>query len=315
MRIRIFPVFWFVLASLFACPAFAHGTRMATVSIVEKTQGTFDVRWAPDEAARAIRIQWPSGCVGAEEIRCPKLTEDASLRLRGFGNEFDYVTVDVILSNGLRTGAVASLDRPRVPFAPRFSREGTFPRYVRIGVQHILSGIDHVLFVVAIVALGRKPRRVLLSLTLFTVAHSVTLACTVLGVLAVPSLVAEAWIAVSLVLVGATVVSDRPKGSPWYAGVFGLVHGLGFAGALREIGFDESRLALCLFGFNIGVELGQLLLVLALAVGWRFLNWLRTRVWGGDGSMRTQVKRVVGYSVGSTGAYFTLQRLFAILGK
>ena len=141
--------------------------------------------------------------------------------------------------------------------------------YILLGFEHILEGYDHLLFVFALVLLIPSLRRVALTVTAFTIAHSITLIGTTLGYLSLPSKPVEAVIALSIIFLALEIVqslkTDIPRLSqryPWIvAFAFGLLHGFGFAGALAEIGLPQDDVALALLSFNIGVELGQLLIV------------------------------------------------------
>ena len=136
--------------------------------------------------------------------------------------------------------------------------------YLRLGIEHILFGFDHLLFVLALVILVRDWRRVALTVTAFTVAHSMTLAAATLGLVAVPGPPLEAAIALSIVLVAVEIVNARrgrpalTARRPWLiAFCFGLLHGSGFAGALAEVGLPSHAIPLALLFFNLGVEIGR----------------------------------------------------------
>jgi len=144
--------------------------------------------------------------------------------------------------------------------------------YTVLGVEHILTGFDHLMFVIALLFLVGFKRKLLFTITAFTLAHSLTLALSALGLLTLRSPPVEATIALSIVLVAAEALHKQQTLSRrWPAVVaflFGLVHGLGFAGALQEIGLPQKHLAVALLTFNVGVEIGQLLFV-AVALGAR----------------------------------------------
>ena len=137
-----------------------------------------------------------------------------------------------------------------------------------LGVEHILGGVDHLLFVLALLLIVRGGRRILLTVTAFTVAHSITLVAATLGWVRVPGPPVEAMIALSIVFVAAEIVQGlrgRPgltARAPWLVAFsFGLLHGFGFAGALAEVGLPQNAIPIALFAFNVGVELGQLIFV------------------------------------------------------
>jgi hydrogenase/urease accessory protein HupE len=181
-----------------------------------------------------------------------------------------------------------------IPSAPAFVVEDA-PRwsaiaatYLGLGVEHILLGIDHLLFVLAMLLLVSSWRRLVATITAFTVAHSITLALATLGFVHVPPKPIEAAIALSIVFVAVEIVHGRmgrlgpTERWPWMvAFVFGLLHGLGFASALRAVGLPESAIPTALLFFNLGVELGQLAfvgVVLAFLASLRSLR-LSAPVW------------------------------------
>lgn len=182
--------------------------------------------------------------------------------------------------------------------------------WMSIGIEHVLGGLDHLAFVLGLLLVSTLDRRLLITITAFTLAHSVTLAMAVLGVLTLPSLPVEACIAMSVVLVareGLKSASDSfTRRAPWViAAIFGLVHGLGFAGALRELGLPDGSLLSLLLGFNLGVEVGQLLVV-AVAVG---IAMLARR-----GMRRPQrAREVLGYGLGALGAFWLISRTVLLL--
>nr|WP_276599105.1 HupE/UreJ family protein [Nannocystis sp. SCPEA4] len=155
-----------------------------------------------------------------------------------------------------------------IPLAPV---EGPPPGYLPLGVEHILGGADHLLFVAGLALLVRPALRLAGALTAFTAAHSLTLALAALGLLALPQPPVEACIAVSLILLARALARrERPSAAAAWrlAAACGLLHGLGFAGALADIGLPRDAAVPALLAFNAGVELGQLLaaaVVLALA--------------------------------------------------
>jgi hypothetical protein len=137
--------------------------------------------------------------------------------------------------------------------------------FIGQGILHIFTGYDHVLFIVTLMLVMVSWRRLAVIVTSFTVAHSLTLAAGALGWIVIPSRVIEPLIALTVLVVAADAVV-RPQGSapPWITFAFGLIHGFGLSTALRTIGLGGGPLARALFGFNVGVEIGQLLLVLPL---------------------------------------------------
>ena len=166
-----------------------------------------------------------------------------------------------------------------LPASPSFTVEAApspwrvSATYLVLGIEHILLGIDHLLFVLALVLLVKGWKRLVGTITAFTVAHSITLAAATLGFVHVPGPPVEACIALSIVFVAAEIIRGRQgqpgltERAPWVvAFTFGLLHGLGFAGALNEVGLPAQAIPLALLFFNVGVEIGQLAFI-ALVVG------------------------------------------------
>jgi hydrogenase/urease accessory protein HupE len=192
--------------------------------------------------------------------------------------------------------------------------------YLRLGIEHILFGFDHLLFVLALVILVRDWRRVALTVTAFTIAHSITLAAATLDLVNVPGPPVEASIALSIVLVAVEIVNAR-RGMPsvtarwpWLiAFCFGLLHGFGFAGALAEVGLPHHAIPIALLFFNLGVEAGQLFFVAAvltvgglfrLAIAFRFDRAVVERT-------ANRIDVTAAYAIGTTAAYWLIERTSA----
>jgi hydrogenase/urease accessory protein HupE len=185
--------------------------------------------------------------------------------------------------------------------------------FVVSGIEHILIGPDHVLFLVALLLLGGTLARLALIVTAFTAGHSVTLTLAALDVVSLPSRLIEPLIALTIVVVGADnlLVSRQREGRsepgadirPWLAAVFGLIHGFGFASVLKEFGLPPSALGWSLFAFNAGVEIGQLAIVLAVALALRSVA---------ERSVVAAARLASAGSIGVilAGAYWFIQRTF-----
>jgi hydrogenase/urease accessory protein HupE len=181
--------------------------------------------------------------------------------------------------------------------------------YLALGVEHILAGYDHLLLVVALVLLLQRIRLVIKAVTAFTVAHSITLAGVTLGLFGLPQAPVEALIALSILFLAVEIVKQVP-GEPrasertsWIVALlFGLLHGFGFAGALREIGLPEADLAVALLTFNLGVELGQLAIVAAVLALIALVRRARPRM------LRPAVV-VSSYAIGTLSAFWFIERL------
>jgi hypothetical protein len=319
------------LLLLAAGVAQAHPLAPALLDLRASAPGVYEVLWRTSLAAggaRQLRPQFPAACRQRGDARSAvepsppafvaRWTLDCGaaglrgsvLQVAGLENS----PINVILRLQDEDGAVlqALLDAQRPAFQVPAARAPppVFGAYLRLGVEHLLSGIDHLLFIAGLVLLVHGGR-LLLTVSAFTVGHSLTLSLAVLGWLRVPASLAELGIAASLLLLGVELA--RPAGARvgWLrraplamAAGFGLLHGLGFAGALSELGLPASDIPLALFAFNLGIELGQLLVVaglLLLATAWRRLDWPRASpAWQ---------RALPAYATGSLAGYWFIERL------
>jgi hydrogenase/urease accessory protein HupE len=195
----------------------------------------------------------------------------ATLTVAGtlFPHDPEHKTFVNIYEGAALTQAVIDRHRPNVEYFAG-TRQGAFAvvrKFVPSGVEHILIGPDHILFLVGLLLLGGSLKRLALIVTGFTVAHSVTLSLAALNLLNPPARVIEPAIALSIIYVGADnlLVRDGRDARAWIAFVFGLIHGFGFANVLREMHLPPRALGWSLASFNVGVEIGQLAVVFAVA--------------------------------------------------
>lgn len=189
-------------------------------------------------------------------------------------------------------------------------------RYTMLGIEHILTGVDHLLFVLALLFIVNGRWKLVKTITAFTVAHSITLALATLGFVELPASPVEAAIALSIVFLAAEIIwRQRGQDSltfrrPWLvAFAFGLLHGLGFAGALSEIGLPPSEVPIALLFFNIGVELGQLLFIAVILI----VSGLSSRLIQHQG-VTSVVRMVTVYSIGTLATYWFIERSMAVFG-
>ena len=305
-----------VVAALFAAPARAHEMTMAEMELRETAPGEFIWQWSATNDKRPMGNDliphWPEGCTGGENtVHCGPGGMKGSLSIQGVGDRYSAALVKIFWLDGQSYTYTITSAQPAVQLygaADDTRGKGEIAKaYTILGVQHILSGIDHVLFVFGLLFLVGFKRRLVGTITAFTVAHSITLACSAFGWLTLRPPPVEATIAMSIVLVACEALSNKDslarRVPALVSFLFGLVHGLGFAGALKNIGLPQSHLPLALLCFNVGVEIGQLMMVL-LAYGLVSLpipkRWL--------GRARTPAL----YAIGIVAAYWSWQRIAAI---
>ncbi len=267
------------------------------------------------EARIPVRTQARAGAfIDQWSITCAGGLVGETVRIEGLSATLTDVLVRLERTDGTVQIARLTPDSPAfvveaVPSA--WSVTGT---YLALGVEHILLGIDHLLFVLALLLLVGSWRRLVATITAFTVAHSITLAGAGLGFVHIPQRPVEAVIALSIVFVAAEIVhhwQGRPslaRSRPWIVAFsFGLLHGLGFAGALSEIGLPEQSIPLALLCFNVGVEIGQLLFIAAMLT----LGALATRAFSSVRPASTW-QAVSAYGIGAVAAFWTLERVVGL---
>jgi hydrogenase/urease accessory protein HupE len=277
-----------VLAALAAAPAAAHRLAPSLLSIDEAADGAIAVtfkmarqqpgggevapdlpeRCAPSERPRveadeqSVTVRWTARCGDAGLV-------GARVGVSGLAETGTNALLRIALRDGRRVQAVLHADVPSLVVPERASALGVFRDYLRLGVHHIATGFDHLLFVFGLVLLARGTRRLLWTVTAFTAGHSVTLSLAALGVVHFPTAPIEVAIAATILALalelarGARDAETSPRESllrrrPWaVAFAFGLLHGFGFAGALAAVGLPQEEIPVALFSFNVGIELGQ----------------------------------------------------------
>ncbi len=302
-----------------AVDAAAHEMSIAEMTVREVGSGQFVWSWgAPGKSkpiAEELTPKWPQGCVGdAQTVQCPGPMV-GTLSVDGVGKAYSAALVTIHWRNGQRSVHTVSSAQPDVQlFGAATDERGGFELakvYGVLGVEHILSGVDHLLFVVGLLFLVGLNARLVATISAFTLAHSLTLAASALGWFTLRSPPVEATIALSIVLVAAEALHDRQTWSRrWPALVaflFGLIHGLGFAGALKEIGLPQQNVPLALLSFNLGVEAGQL-----MVVGLAWAATVLVRRWSLP--LARAVKRPALYGIGALASFWTLSRIVAIAG-
>lgn len=307
----------FLACALWASLVGAHEMTMAEMQVRELTAGEFLWQWTASEkrpAGEVLKPVWPEACRAEDNIlHCGAAGLKGQLSVDGVGKQYSAALVKIAWLDGAERVYTLTAGQPSVRlYGSADDRRGggeIASAYLVLGVEHILSGIDHVLFVIGLLFLVGFRRELLWTVTAFTAAHSLTLASASLGWLTLRPGPVEACIALSIVLVAAEALHRRQSlARRWPALVaflFGLVHGLGFAGALKEIGLPQAHLPLALLTFNVGVEIGQLMIVGAAGLLWR-----ATSRWPALARLRTASL----YGIGSVAAYWSWLRVAAIVG-
>jgi hydrogenase/urease accessory protein HupE len=321
-----FFLFLFVLAS----GAAGHEIRPAYLQISEMDGGRFDVLWkVPQrgEMVLGLHVEWPEICnsialtsrksfgdavVERRIIDCQSVgLKGQRIGIDGLASTITDALVHVTFSDGTAWTQRLTPREPSVIIPPAQTGAGVSSVYFELGVEHILTGVDHLLFVLALLIMTKGLSSLVRAVTAFTVAHSITLGLAALGFVHVPQAPIEAVIALSIVFVAAEIVrgGQGHEGiaarAPWIiAFTFGLLHGFGFAGALSGIGLPERHIPLALLFFNLGVEAGQLLFIGTVLAAMALSEACKIR-------LPQWVSRVPPYAIGSVAMFWVFQRVAA----
>lgn len=309
-------------------PALSHEVRPAYLQITERPGHRFDVLWKrPSMGVMAVHLvpQISGGLLekpptsietaSSFELRFwrnldagTQGLEGRTLTIEGLERTITDVLVIITLANGDSSQQIL---HPRNPsMTVHLTKSGiAVAAYITLGVEHILTGFDHLSFVLGLILLVRGRMTLIKTITAFTVAHSITLAATTLHVITVRPAVVEALVALSILFVAVELVhhyrgcNGLTVRYPWLiAFTFGLLHGSAFAGALAEIGLPPNAIPLSLLLFNMGVELGQLLFVaVVLCIAWSLGRLPR--------ELPAWTRWVPPYAIGSFSAFWLLERL------
>ena len=319
-----------------ATGAHAHEVRPGYLQIQESGEDKFDVTWkvpANGDYRLSLYARLPKECTGAPDqgsfaggafierwqAKCPGGLVGRTISIEGLSATRTDVLARVERLDGTTQTVRLTPDRASFEVTAAPDRLEVAKTYFVLGVEHILSGVDHLLFVLGLLFLVGSWRRLVATVTAFTVAHSITLAAATLGWVHVPQAPIEATIALSVMFVAAEILRDAhghpglATRAPWIvAFVFGLLHGFGFAGALQQVGLPEKDIPIALLFFNVGVEVGQLLFIAAVVAALSVLTRLfrkRGTTEHGPWHSEAMIRTPVAYMVGSVAAFWVVQRV------
>ena len=320
-----------LLASLVAAfapaPAAAHQAALSVMEVRETRAGVYALRWAnrPTTSNADVFLGlgpiWPPHCVEDwPMLDCGAEGLSGEIGFEGLGVAQSAAMLNIRALDGTFRSVTLTPSSPTARLAPNFAGGlagalDAFAAYVSLGVEHILIGVDHLLFVLGLVWIARGGWSLVRTITAFTVAHSITLVAVALGLIGAPEAFVNAMIALSIVFVGVEVLrAERGKTSltlrkPWLVAFgFGLLHGFGFASALVEIGLPDGARVIALAAFNVGVEIGQLAFVaLVFALGWAWREMRAPRP--------PRTAPLAAYAIGSLASLWFVERAAILLGS
>ena len=305
--------------------ASAHALSPSLLSVRESSGGAVEVTWKTPLLRLPgvdLRPMLPADCTVAAPAELSEQSDSMTARWRitcppaglvgrqigveGLGAAKTDALLHVELADGRVIDTVLRAREPTFAVPDREDAFSVGRRYVQLGVDHIASGYDHLLFVLGLLLLVRGGRSLLATITAFTLGHSVTLSLAVLGLARVAAAPVEVLIALSIFLLAVELAHPAGRSrlwrKPWLMAVlFGFLHGLGFAGALREAGLPQGAIPLALLCFNVGIELGQLAFVATAILLYRVARALSvpTPAWA---------RTLTVYAIGSLAAFWMIER-------
>lgn len=315
-------------------PARAHPLAPALLTLEQGDDGAVRMQWrAPTKrpTGQSLRPRIPTGCepsgpprraleqdgntvVETRALRCaPPDLEGVEVTVDGLDDSAVNVVVRVVRSGEDPAHAILGANRPALVIAraDADTPSRSFVEYLRLGIEHLLTGWDHLTFVLGLLVLFGWRRRLVAAVTAFTIGHSVTLALSVFGIVEVPQALVEALIAMTIVVLALEIQLGRHGPvwrHPWtLPGALGLLHGLGFASVLFDAGLPGDEIPLALLGFNLGLEVGQLGVIAVAALVYAVVRPAIPARW--------RDRRVaVAYAIGSLAAFWVIERTLTVLG-
>lgn len=319
-------LFW-LLQGLFALPAGAHELRPAYLDLRETGANEFSLVWkvpALGESRLGLYVRLPDRCSSRMEpvasleagafferrtVTCPDGLKGHRIAIDGLRATLTDVLVRIANADGSTQLARLTPEAPALTVTGSQTSFEVGLTYALLGVEHILGGFDHLLFVLALMLLIHDRWMLVATISAFTLAHSITLAGSALGYLSLPQPPVEATIALSIAFVARELAISRAghrrvsESYPWIvAFAFGLLHGFGFAGALKETGLPQADVPLALLTFNLGVEAGQLLFVAAALAAFKVVTALSSIA-------LAPVRVMAAYAIGTVSMLWLVERI------
>ncbi len=321
-------VFSLIVLFLFSTSSIADEIRMAYLELKESRQNNFSVIFkVPIKANRKLdlHVNLPSTCrevsginsqlvnnayLNSWDIKCDDSLFGKKISIDGLKRSKTDLLLQLKLLDGISQTIIMTPKEPSYQVPTQASSMEVVKTYTFLGVEHILEGFDHLLFVFALLLIAKNMRQLIWTITAFTLAHSITLVGVTFGYLRLPQQPVEAIIALSIIFLAMEVIHQKrgiegiASRFPWIVSfTFGLLHGFGFAGALAEIGLPQQSVPLALLFFNVGVEIGQLMFVSAVVlIGYMLKKFTKS-------SVMDMGRVVVVYGIGSLASFWFIERV------
>ena len=310
----------------------AHPLAPSVLSFEQHADGIVTMQWrAPVKrpTGQSLRPRVPESCkplgpaeiqrtddeiaiVETVELRCePPDMLGTVIEVDGFADSSINVVLRLVREDGTVHHSILDAGTPSLTIARPEDESHSFFEYLALGVEHLLTGWDHLTFVLGLMLLFGWHRRLIAAVTAFTLGHSLTLALSVLGIVSLPMALVEASIAMTIVVLALELQSGQHGPvwrHPWtLPGALGLLHGLGFASVLFDAGLPADEIPVALLGFNLGLELGQLGVIALAGACFAAIRSLLPANWQAD-------RGIAAYAIGSLAAYWVIERTLAAFG-
>ena len=320
--------------------AFAHEVRPAYLELRQTAPETYDALWkvpGQGDLRLGLYVELPTGCTNVSEprgsmvnnayserwtVKCPGGLSGGTIHIAGLSATATDVLVRLERLDGSTQVTRLTPSSPSFVVAKAASAVGVARTYTLLGVEHILSGIDHLLFVLALIIITRGGWKLVKTVTAFTVSHSITLTLATLGYVHVPQRPVEAVIALSIVFVSAEILRGRQgylgitARAPWIVALlFGLMHGLGFASGLKDAGLPDGHIPIALLFFSIGVEAGHFLFIGCVLALTAVILRAATKLTPLNQQRFAILQIVPPYAIGSVAMFWVIQRIGAFGGS
>ena len=306
-----------LICAVLVSPVFSHEFSPAHLIIEEDADFEYEVTWMyPIRNLGPVNLTLPNDCQSnslesfqeskylSEKIslQCSDSIKGKDIFIKGLSILNDAL-VTIKFLDGERYEGLVSVKDSKLTIPQELQ---VFPTgYFMLGVEHLIGGPDHLLFVFGLLFIVFGWQNLIKTITAFTLAHSITLGLSVLEIVSLPSVTIEALIALTIIYLALEIKDERNnKSTPWLMAFgFGLLHGFGFAGALSEIGIANEQLLLSLLFFNVGIEVGQLIMIPLFLI----LIWLLQRI-----NFNFSVTRLSSYAIGGMGSFWLIERVLGI---
>lgn len=311
---------------IFSLKGHTHEMRPAYLQIKQKKANQYEVLWKiprVEEKVIGLKPVFPSwfkleqkipssesgtGALFIYQVNTNRDIHGMPISIKGIETTMVDVLVQVDLLNGEQFSMMLQPDNKNAVIPQNENAFDVIKGYFLLGVEHILSGIDHLLFVLALLLITKGGKKLFITVTAFTLAHSITLSLSALGYVGLPGPPVEAVIALSIVFLAVEIIREQQgiptltSKKPWLvAFTFGLLHGSGFASALAAVGLPQQNIPLALGFFNVGVEVGQILFILVAMVVIKLISIKKEWPY--------LIKKIPAYSIGSLAAFWLIERV------